>query len=171
MLHWVLLGLAVLAVLYVAIDIRRGPKKAQQLAEQRERLEQEAALPAPADPRRALVVDADEARRAMLADVLEEEGYSVASAGDAGNALFRLGELAALSPDVLLLVDCRLPDLDATQFARSVHSNGRFEAVRMIFMAPDPELEAVRPALRADRDDCLARPFTTEALRDKVRWP
>ena len=62
--------------------------------------------------RRVLVVEDDEAIRAMLAAVLADEGYEVRTAGDGAAGI---GALRGWHPDVIVL-DVVMPEADAAVF-------------------------------------------------------
>jgi CheY-like chemotaxis protein len=87
----------------------------------RQRLEGEAAAPAPAPPsrpaRRALLVEDDQNERELLAGFLRLSGFAVDTAGDGCDALdqLRVGE----RPDVVLL-DMGLPRCDGATTAREI---------------------------------------------------
>jgi carbon storage regulator CsrA len=90
----------------------------------RQRLEGEAATPAPPPPsrpaRRALLVEDDQNERELLAGFLRHSGFAVDTAGDGCDALdhLRVGE----RPDVVLL-DMGLPRCDGASTAREIRRN------------------------------------------------
>ena len=67
-----------------------------------------------------LVVDDDPAIRAVVTDVLEDEGYAVLTATDGQEGL---AVLAQTTPELILL-DMRMPGLDGWGFARIAQSQG-----------------------------------------------
>jgi two-component system chemotaxis response regulator CheY len=164
-----LLVLLVIAVIAVVVDIRRGRKRSLELSSNSHpEAEQGIASPAPpTEVKQAIVVDDSRAMRANIGRVLEREGYRVAEAGDGREALVRLAELSSSSPAVLAMVDWDLPEMSGLEFVRSVRSNTAYDAVRIVIMTPDTEIERV--ATLEDDGEYLMKPFTTEALLDKLR--
>jgi PAS domain S-box-containing protein len=66
-----------------------------------------------------LVVEDNATTRKMLRIALEVEGYTVCEAEDGRSAL----RLASERPPALVLMDCRLPDLDGFEVARQLHES------------------------------------------------
>ena len=62
--------------------------------------------------RRVLVVDDDEAVRAAVAEVLEEDGFEVSTACDGGEAL---GSLGREKPPSLVVLDLMMPGVTGWQ--------------------------------------------------------
>jgi DNA-binding NarL/FixJ family response regulator len=78
----------------------------------------ELAVPVENGTRQVLVVDDDEGVRAVLADVLEDEGFEVV--GRARDGVEGVALALSLAPDVILL-DVRMPRLDGIGAARQIH--------------------------------------------------
>jgi CheY-like chemotaxis protein len=75
-----------------------------------------------------LVVDDDDDVRETLRDLLEEEGFDVATAGDGKAALEALSKV---EPRVLLL-DLYMPVMDGWQLIEQLRSDGRLERMKVI---------------------------------------
>src|SRR5947209_16860309 len=67
-------------------------------------------------PQTILIVDDDEAIRQTLAELLEEEGYQVATAADGLEALAQV----VAAPPALILLDISMPRMDGFDFAREL---------------------------------------------------
>lgn len=79
-------------------------------------------IEAPATQRQhtILVVDQDDAVRALMVAVLEGQGYHVRTAGDNAEALARLRELQG--PCHLVITDVLIPPTQSTSFVASLHA-------------------------------------------------
>ncbi len=113
----------------------------------------------------ALVIDDSSAMRALLRRLLRELGFEVTEAPDVSGALGTLqpGRL----PD-LALVDWNLPGGSGIEFVRAVRADGRRLDVRILMITTEVGPEQVRRALDAGAQEYLMKPFTREALRDKL---
>lgn len=98
---------------------------------------------------RVLVVDDDEAVRAVLADVLEDEGFDVV--GSARDGIEGVSLAIALGPDVVLL-DVRMPRLDGIGAARQIRAE--LPAARLVMLSAYDE-----QALRAEASEAGANAF------------
>jgi two-component system, chemotaxis family, CheB/CheR fusion protein len=110
--------------------------------------------------RRILVVDDDDAMRANLRELLEEEGWEVREARNGNEAM---EAVAGFEPAVMLL-DYRLPEMDGGEVLRRlgiVHA-----APRVVLMAASAEVRelAVKHGLRF----YVPKPFRSDDLLDTV---
>jgi signal transduction histidine kinase/ActR/RegA family two-component response regulator len=112
-----------------------------------------------------LVVEDDEAVRTLVTEVLEAQGYAVASA-DSERALVQL--LAARSAPIdLVVTDVILPDSDALKVVAHVAS--RYPGARFVYMTGHAdEVLAPRGMLR-ESVALLRKPFTADELLASVR--
>ena len=104
-----------------------------------------------------LVVEDDEATRDAIAELLGEEGYAVATAGD-GAAGLRAAE--GTRPKLVLL-DVRMPVLDGADFARAFRAAAGPRASLVVMTAA---YDAAQWAADLDADGYLAKPFGTREL-------
>ncbi len=112
-----------------------------------------------------IVVDDDAAVRAFVAEVLSGHGYEVEVAGSARELEDLLGR-RDLRVD-LLVTDVRLPDTDGRRIRAMVAE--RLPGVRCLFMTGHADdVLAPRGMLRPSVD-LLRKPFTADALLEKVR--
>jgi two-component system chemotaxis response regulator CheY len=172
MVHVVLLAVGlIIAVILVMVDIRRGRQSELRTVALLHSLEHGADTGEPgpsAEVKQAMIVEGAPALRANLVRVLMDEGYRVTDVRVGGEALVRLNELASLSPAVLAMVDWNMPGLSGLEFVRSVRSNAAHRAVRIVIMTPDADLEQVTTALEVGAYEYLVKPFTTEAVLNKL---
>lgn len=115
---------------------------------------------------RALVIDDSRAMRTILARILESSGFEVTTACDGQDALDRLAELEQL-PDVAL-VDWNMPVMDGLQFVSACRSDPRLRPMALMMVTTESEHGQVVRALAAGAHEYLLKPFTREALTDKL---
>lgn len=108
-----------------------------------------------------LVVDDEATIRDLLRAVLEDEGYEVATASGAGDAL---AALATLEP-ALVLSDVAMPVVSGLELCRRIRARGgRVPVVLMsASYAPDPADEHACGA-----DGFLSKPFDLDQLLQTV---
>ena len=107
--------------------------------------------------RRVLVVDDDRHIREMVAEMLEYEGYAVATAAD---GLAALDWLAHAHADVIVL-DYAMPRCDAPAFVAAYRARpGAAAPIVLLTAAHDVEARCRR--VRAD--GCLGKPFDLDVL-------
>ena len=107
-----------------------------------------------------LVVDDDATILVSVAELLELEGYSVATATNGAEAL----ELTrSLSPGLVLL-DMRMPVLDGWGYAREVRHRGLSPRIVIMTAAQD----ARRWADEIGADGFIPKPFEADALLETV---
>jgi DNA-binding NtrC family response regulator len=107
---------------------------------------------------RILLVDEEPAACAALEDVLCDEGYEVATAG---NAFRGLDLLARVRPDVVLS-ELRLPGLDGLAFMERVRVVS--PTTRIVIMTAFGSVGAAVDAMKRGADDFLEKPIDMEAL-------
>lgn len=114
---------------------------------------------------RALVVDDSRVMRSILRRTLLKEGFEVVEAEDGGDALARLADGAGFA---LVLVDWNMPGVNGLEFVRRVRADARYAATPMMMVTSEVEAELIEQALAAGANDYLMKPFTEEALREKL---
>ena len=109
-----------------------------------------------------LVVDDDPRIRQMIRDVLEEEGFAVAAAGDGPQAIRR----AADQPPALVILDMTLPQMDGHEVAAALRAaHGR--ALPILTITADGG--AADKARRVGAFSYLRKPFDLDDLVAAVR--
>ncbi len=92
-----------------------------------------------------------------ITDVLE--------ASDGSQALAVLKENMPI--DVILL-DWNMPVMDGFTFLKKVRENQTFKSVKIIMCTSESEKTRVVEALKAGANNYLVKPFTPEALKEKL---
>lgn len=113
----------------------------------------------------ALVVDDSAAMRRIQQKALEGLGWQVEVAASGGDALARLQTLAHCD---LMLTDWHMPGMDGLDLIVAVRKDERHRALRILMVTSDSVLDSVEKALAAGADDFVMKPFTTEALSERI---
>jgi len=115
---------------------------------------------------RALVVDDSRAMRSILARTMGDLGFEVETAGDGAQALeaVRRGPL----PDVAL-VDWNMPVMDGLEFVTAVRGNREWRNITLMMVTTESEHSQIVRALAAGAHEYVMKPFTSDAIGDKLR--
>src|SRR4051794_16185525 len=116
---------------------------------------------------RALVVDDSRAMRMILARALTESGFEVLQAANGKEGFDRM--LLDGSSLQLVLVDWNMPEMSGLDFVRAVRARPEFAAIRLLMVTTETEIEQMSRALETGVDEYLMKPFTADAIRDKLR--
>lgn len=111
-----------------------------------------------------LVVDDDDAILGGLSDLLQDEGYEVATAAEGGEALEILR--AGFRPSVIVL-DLLMPGLDGWDFRVAQMENDAFSSIpTLVISASGFSAETIRPQLGIR--DYFTKPLNTERFLSAV---
>jgi two-component system, chemotaxis family, chemotaxis protein CheY len=116
---------------------------------------------------RALVVDDSRAMRAILSKTLAESGFEVLQSSNGKEALDTLAREGASI--ALVLLDWNMPEMTGIEVVERVRANAAFQATRLVMVTTETEVEQMVRALEAGADEYVMKPFTREALEDKLR--
>ena len=114
---------------------------------------------------RALVIDDSRAMRRIVGAALESFGYETRQAGHGQEALDVLQE--GYAPD-LCTIDWNMPVMDGLQFVSVVRANPAWRAVTLMMVTSESEQGQIVRALAAGAHEYVIKPFTADALRDKL---
>lgn len=109
-----------------------------------------------------MVVDDDEAIRALLRRALELAGYSVALASDGNSALSLMEER---KPDLVLL-DIIMPGISGLEVLYHVRKHS---TVPVIVLTAKQEATTAKTALLLGADDYVRKPFSIQELLARVK--
>lgn len=116
---------------------------------------------------RALVVDDSRAMRAILSKALVESGFEVVQAANGREAIETMDrEGLTIS---LVLLDWNMPEISGIEVLEKLRSRSELNGVRMVMVTTETEIEQMARALGAGADEYVMKPFTREALEDKLR--
>ena len=112
----------------------------------------------------SLVIDDSRAMRLILARMLRELGFEVA---EASNGREGLEQLAPVRPD-LMLVDWNMPEMTGIEFLEAMRRPPYESGAKVVMVTTETEIPQVLRALGAGADEYLMKPFTKEAVLDKL---
>lgn len=115
---------------------------------------------------RALVVDDSRAIRSVISRMLREMGYSVVEAGNGQEALDQLAAVGFV-PDLALL-DWNMPVMDGFTLLTALRADAKYSSMRIMMVTTETEMDRMQAALVAGANEYLMKPFTPDALRDKL---
>jgi two-component system chemotaxis response regulator CheY len=114
----------------------------------------------------ALVVDDSRAMRLILGRMLRELGLEVAEATNGREALVHIA--AGLDP-LVMLVDWNMPEMTGIEFVEAVRRPPYSSTARLVMVTTETELPQVVRALAAGADEYVMKPFTKEAIFEKLQ--
>ncbi|MET0283670.1 MAG: response regulator [Polyangiales bacterium] len=112
---------------------------------------------------RILLVEDDADIRESIKDVLEDEGYVVAEAGNGVEALDRLRTDAL--PDLILL-DLMMPVMNGLQFHQELVKDAAWRAIPIVVLSADADARNKAAAMKAL--DVIEKPVELERLFQTV---
>lgn len=111
-----------------------------------------------------LLVDDEADLRELLKSNLEKEGYKVAAAADASQAL---DFLKSSRPD-LILCDVMLPDMMGTKLANQIKNDLSTAAIPIIMLTGRDKETDIVVGLNMGADDYVTKPFSTPVLVARI---
>ena len=116
---------------------------------------------------KALLVDDSRTMRTMLRRIVQPLGFEVAEAENGRVALDLLGSEA--QPD-LALVDWNMPEMDGLAFVTAVRNTPEYRRITLVMVTTESEQSQIVKALAAGAHEYLIKPFTADALVDKLSF-
>ena len=114
-----------------------------------------------------MVVDDSRAMRMLLARALNVSGFSVVQFADGREGLDALASEG--SGIRVVLVDWNMPGMDGLEFVKNVRAQAALAGVKLMMVTTETEIEQMARALEAGADEYIMKPFTTEAIQEKLR--
>ena len=114
---------------------------------------------------RALVVDDSKALRMLMRNILKGLGFEIFEAGHGKEALDRL---AAIGNVDLALVDWNMPEMNGLDFVKALRSDVTRDDIKIIMVTTETEMPRMVAALEAGANEYLMKPFTRDALVEKL---
>ena len=114
---------------------------------------------------RALVVDDSRTMRRIVGRSLVGLGFEVVEAGDGQQALDAL--VGGPIPD-LACVDWNMPVMDGLTFVTRVRAEPAWRAITLLMVTTESEHSQIVRALAAGAHEYLIKPFTPDALQEKL---
>lgn len=119
----------------------------------------------------ALVVDDSRAMRRIVAGILSNLDFTVVEADHGASALAELERLTAegIVPG-LACIDWNMPVMDGLQLVSAVRADRRWRDVTLMMVTTESEHGQIVRALAAGAHEYLIKPFTADAMEDKLRY-
>ena len=114
---------------------------------------------------RALVIDDSRAMRRIVTGILQGLGFEVRDAGHGREGLDALER--GYIPD-LVTVDWNMPVMDGLQFVSAVRANPAYRSMTIMMVTSESEHTQIVRALAAGAHEYVIKPFTADAIRDKL---
>ena len=114
----------------------------------------------------ALVIDDSRAMRLILARIARQLGFDVIEAGNGQEALDLLATLDA--PPDLALVDWNMPEMNGLEFVVAVRRDAQYRSMTLMMVTTESEQGQIVRALAAGAHEYVIKPFTADAIRDKL---
>ena len=111
-----------------------------------------------------LIVEDDLATRDALSMILQDEGYTVATAGNGQEAIDRLRQAA---PPNLILLDLMMPVMDGWQFRTALARDPALAAIPVVILSADGSVQQKAATLGAA--GYLQKPVDITTLLDTVQ--
>ncbi len=115
---------------------------------------------------RGLVIDDSRTMRMILGRMLKELGFEVVGAADGQAALDAIDSGAM--PD-LILVDWNMPVMTGIDFIKVVRAEPYSSPAKIVMVTTETEIPRVVTALEAGADEYVMKPFTKEAILEKLQ--
>jgi len=114
---------------------------------------------------RVLIIDDSTATRAILKGIMKEIGFEVFEAGHGCEALERLKTIG--KPD-LALVDWNMPEMNGYDFICSVRADHAYDDLLLMMVTSETEISKMTKALEAGANEYIMKPFSKDALLEKL---
>jgi two-component system chemotaxis response regulator CheY len=114
----------------------------------------------------AMVIDDSRAMRSILRRIVTELGFDCVEAGDGKEALDKMTD--GQIPDVAL-VDWNMPVLDGLSFVSAVRASKEWRHVTLMMVTTEGEHAQIVRALAAGAHEYVIKPFTPDAIHDKLQ--
>ena len=114
---------------------------------------------------RALIIDDSRAMRSILSVILGDLSCQVEQAGDAEAAASMLETDHDFD---FVLVDWNLPGMSGLDLVKIIRNNSELNAIRLMMVTTETQLDRVREALAAGADEYIMKPFDKDMLLEKL---
>jgi two-component system, chemotaxis family, chemotaxis protein CheY len=113
----------------------------------------------------ALVVEDSTTIRMILRQLLSKTGFKVVEASNGLEGLERLKEMDQIT---VAMVDWNIPKMSGIDFVRAVRMQRAYDALALIMVTTNTELEHIDIALEAGANEYIMKPFTPDMVREKL---
>lgn len=112
-----------------------------------------------------LVIDDSSTMRIIISRSLKELGHEIVQAADG-----KLGLEAAKAHDDLgvIFVDWNMPEMNGYEFVVAARAEAKLKTVPIVMATTENERENIQKALDAGANEFILKPFTKEAVQEKI---
>jgi two-component system chemotaxis response regulator CheY len=114
---------------------------------------------------RVLVVDDSSTMRRIIKNTLSRIGFE--NTIEAEHGIDALAKLKATGADIIL-TDWNMPEMDGMTFVKSVRGSDTYKGIPIIMVTTEAAKAEVLEALKQGVNDYIVKPFTPDALKEKV---
>ena len=114
---------------------------------------------------KALVVDDSRTMRRIVSRILQDIGYETDEAGDGQQAI---DLLEAGTVYDLACIDWNMPVMDGLEFVLAARARADWRAMTLMMVTTEAEHGQIVRALAAGAHEYMIKPFTPDAIRDKL---
>lgn len=122
-------------------------------------------MPAPFERLRVLLVDDFATMRRILRNALSEMGVAHIDEASGGREAMALLERGCYD---LIVSDWNMPDVNGLELLQWVRSQERLANLPFLMVTAESNKENILAAVKAQVNQYLVKPFTGQALRDKI---
>jgi two-component system, chemotaxis family, chemotaxis protein CheY len=115
---------------------------------------------------RALIVDDSRVIRTLLRKFLHAQGFDTCV--EAAHGREALARLAETGPIELALIDWNMPVMNGLELVSAIRQHRAFDATKLMMVTTESETAQIVRALETGADEYIMKPFTPDALRDKL---
>jgi two-component system chemotaxis response regulator CheY len=113
----------------------------------------------------ALIVDDSRAMRSILRKIVTNLGYTTEEAGDGAEAIAAI-ELGP-APDICL-IDWNMPVMNGLELVTAVRARPEWRNITLMMVTTESEHGQIVRALAAGAHEYVIKPFTPDAIVDKL---
>lgn len=116
---------------------------------------------------KAIVVDDSKSMRKIIGGILKREGFEILEAGDGVEALevIRNPENGFID---LACIDWNMPNMNGLELVVEIRSQQDLRNMTLMMVTTESEHAQIVRALAAGAHEYLIKPFTPDAMRDKL---
>lgn len=120
------------------------------------------------DTKLAMVIDDSRAMRGILKRILLPLGFDVREATNGKDALDQIWD-DDLDP-ALALIDWNMPEMNGLEFVMAVRKQKHLRQMTLMMVTTESEHGQIVRALAAGAHEYVIKPFTAEAIVDKLHY-
>ena len=114
---------------------------------------------------KALVIDDSRVMRRIVAATLEDLGFECTHAGDGQEAIDVLEQDGDFD---LACIDWNMPVMNGLEFVMAVRKRREWRGLTLMMVTTEAQHDQIVRALAAGAHEYLIKPFTPDALKDKL---